>query len=333
MSHWPRGVTPGAHSCFEGLQVFQNAVASLGEDAELRAVQNVKRYLLKGIGVHHGGLIPLVKELVEILFQESLIKVLFATETFAMGLNMPARAVLFTAYTKKDSVCVRALTSGEYIQMSGRAGRRGKDDRGYAIMLVEDASSFSPEVARAMLRGAPMPLVSRFKLSYYTLLNLTKRTEGGLDHMEYLIAHSFQSFQHEKAIPGWKKRLKALDDKLKQHEGTGMTLSGTVFYACWMASRPSSTASVTGVTQEMCEEFVDLRDQIGRQEQAIHKYISKPGVCVPYLSTGRLVRVQEGSVDWGWGVVLQAMYKPPQDTVQQTLSALPSCSETQCVLS
>lgn len=201
--------------------MFDNAVASLGEDAELRAVKNVKRYLLRGIGVHHGGLIPLVKELVEILFQESLVKVLFATETFAMGLNMPARAVVFTAFTKSDGECIRSLTSGEYIQMSGRAGRRGKDDRGYAIMLVEDASVFSPTVAKAMLRGAPMPLVSRFKLSYYTLLNLTKRTEGGLDHMEYLIGHSFQTFQHTRAIPGWKKRLEIVNAQLLEQEGKG----------------------------------------------------------------------------------------------------------------
>lgn len=196
-------------------------MASLGEDAELRAVKNVKRYLMRGIGVHHGGLIPLVKELVEILFQESLVKVLFATETFAMGLNMPARAVLFTAFTKNDGESIRSLTSGEYIQMSGRAGRRGKDDRGYAIMLVEDASTFSPSIAKAMLRGAPMPLVSKFKLSYYTLLNLTKRTEGGLDHMEYLIGHSFQSFQHTRAIPGWKTRLEAVNAKLQEQEGKG----------------------------------------------------------------------------------------------------------------
>ena len=88
-------------------------------------------------------------------------------------------------------------------------------------MLVEDATTFSPAIAKAMLRGAPMPLVSRFKLSYYTLLNLTKRTEGGLDHMEYLIGHSFQSFQHTRAIPGWTARLEVVNAKLQEQEGTG----------------------------------------------------------------------------------------------------------------
>lgn len=205
----------------DNLQIFDNAVETLKEDKDLPAVQNVKRFLMRGIGVHHGGLIPLIKELVEILFQESLVKILFATETFAMGLNMPARTVLFTAFRKNDGMSVRPLTSGEYIQMSGRAGRRGKDDRGYAIMLVEDGNDFTPSVAQALVKGAPKPLVSRFKLSYYTLLNLSKQTEGGIDRMEYLIAHSFQQFQHEKAIPSWRRRLSELNDRLSESSVKG----------------------------------------------------------------------------------------------------------------
>ena len=81
------------------------------------------------IGIHHGGLLPILKETIEILFGEGLIKALFATETFAMGLNMPARTVVFTNAQKFDGKDMRWITSGEYIQMSGRAGRRGLDDR------------------------------------------------------------------------------------------------------------------------------------------------------------------------------------------------------------
>ena len=216
--------TSAARHSAANVQIFNNAVDTLREDKELPAVQNVKRFLMRGIGVHHGGLIPLIKELVEILFQESLVKVLFATETFAMGLNMPARTVLFTAFRKNDGVSVRPLTSGEYIQMSGRAGRRGKDDRGYAIMLVEDGNDFTPAVAQSLVRGAAKPLVSRFKLSYYTLLNLSKQTEGGIDRMEYLIAHSFQQFQHEKAMPAWKRRLDELNERLSGTSVQGMVI-------------------------------------------------------------------------------------------------------------
>lgn len=134
------------------------------EDRELPAIEKMLPMLQRGIGVHHSGLLPILKELIEILFSEQLIKVLFATETFAMGLNMPARTVVFTATRKWDGeqnrwarrqmtiepssssysfgaplplYPRRLMESGEYIQMSGRAGRRGKDDRGLCIIMVD----------------------------------------------------------------------------------------------------------------------------------------------------------------------------------------------------
>lgn len=108
-------------------EVFQNAIQCLTpEDQQLPFLQSMLPILKRGIGVHHGGLLPILKELVELLFSDALIKVLFATETFAMGLNMPARTVVFTSLKKFDGEAMRYMTSGEYIQMSGRAGRRGK---------------------------------------------------------------------------------------------------------------------------------------------------------------------------------------------------------------
>lgn len=125
---------------------FQNAIAVLPEeDRDLVQVHQMLPLLRKGIGVHHSGLLPILKELVELLFQESLVKCLFATETFAMGLNMPAKTVIFTKTVKWDGEAFRFLGSGEYIQMSGRAGRRGKDDRGICIIMVcgEKGPSFA----------------------------------------------------------------------------------------------------------------------------------------------------------------------------------------------
>jgi ATP-dependent RNA helicase DOB1 len=88
------------------------------------------------VGIHHGGLLPILKEMIEILFQ-GVIKVLFATETFSIGLNMPAKAVVFAAH-KFDGHEFRDLSSGEYIQMSGRVGRRGLDDRGVVMMMYDE---------------------------------------------------------------------------------------------------------------------------------------------------------------------------------------------------
>jgi ATP-dependent RNA helicase DOB1 len=93
-------------------------------------VSSILPLLRRGIGIHHSGLLPILREVIEILFQEGFLKCLFATETFSIGLNMPAKTVVFTNVRKWDGDRFRWITSGEYIQMSGRAGRRGLDDRG-----------------------------------------------------------------------------------------------------------------------------------------------------------------------------------------------------------
>jgi superfamily II RNA helicase len=95
--------------------------------------------LLKGIAYHHSGLLPILKEIVEILFGRGLVRVLFATETFAVGINMPTKTVVFTSYRKYDDLAngLRMLRTDEYIQMAGRAGRRGKDTQGIVYYLPD----------------------------------------------------------------------------------------------------------------------------------------------------------------------------------------------------
>ncbi|XP_042370172.1 helicase SKI2W-like [Plectropomus leopardus] len=93
--------------------------------------------LKRGIAVHHSGILPILKEVIEMLFSRGLVKVLFATETFAMGVNMPARTVVFDSIRKHDGTGFRNLLPGEYIQMAGRAGRRGLDATGTVIILCK----------------------------------------------------------------------------------------------------------------------------------------------------------------------------------------------------
>uniref|UniRef100_A0A1I8FHD9 Helicase ATP-binding domain-containing protein n=1 Tax=Macrostomum lignano TaxID=282301 RepID=A0A1I8FHD9_9PLAT len=121
-------------------EVFNNATGGLSEeDRKLPQVESVLPLLRKGIGIHHGGLLPLLKETIEILFHEGLIKCLFATETFAMGLNMPARTVLFTSARKFGG---QELPLDQQRQSTsrcpGRAGRRGLDDQGTVILMVDE---------------------------------------------------------------------------------------------------------------------------------------------------------------------------------------------------
>ncbi|XVF14706.1 hypothetical protein REPUB_Repub09cG0084500 [Reevesia pubescens] len=117
----------------------------------LLQVSNMLPLLKRGIGVHHSGLLPILKEVIEILFQEGLIKCLFATETFSIGLNMPAKTFVFTNVRKFDGDKFRWISSGEYIQMSGRAGRLGIDARGIYILMVDER--MEPSTAKMMLKG------------------------------------------------------------------------------------------------------------------------------------------------------------------------------------
>ena len=93
----------------------------------------LKQLAIKGIGIHHSGMLPVLKEIIEILYEKKLIKVLFATETFAVGLNMPTKTVVFCDLSKYSTERHRLLHSHEFIQMAGRAGRHNIDTKGYII--------------------------------------------------------------------------------------------------------------------------------------------------------------------------------------------------------
>ncbi|KAF3325604.1 superkiller viralicidic activity 2-like 2 isoform X1 [Carex littledalei] len=190
-------------------QVFHSAILCLSEeDRTLPAIDQMLPILQRGIAVHHSGLLPIIKELVELLFQEGLVKALFATETFAMGLNMPAKTVVFTSVKKWDGDTNRYIGSGEYIQMSGRAGRRGKDERGICVIMIDEGMEMN--VLKEMVLGRPAPLVSTFRLSYYTILNLMSRAEGQFT-AEHVIRNSFHQFQYEKALPEMVEKITRLE--------------------------------------------------------------------------------------------------------------------------
>jgi ATP-dependent RNA helicase DOB1 len=177
--------------------IFQNAIDNLSvDDRKLPQIINLLPLLKRGIGIHHGGLLPILKEVIEILFQEGLIKVLFATETFSIGLNMPAKTVVFTAARKFDGREFRNLSSGEYVQMSGRAGRRGLDDRGVVIMMCDE--KLEPSAAKAMVKGEADRLDSAFHLGYNMVLNLMK-VEG--ISPEFMLEKCFFQFQSSVGVP------------------------------------------------------------------------------------------------------------------------------------
>jgi superfamily II RNA helicase len=128
----------------------------------------------RGVLFHHAGMLPIDKEIVERLFSSGRVRLLFATETFALGVNMPARSVCFHALTKYDGVGFGPLMAREYWQMAGRAGRQGLDEKGWVFALLDEGRITFPELAK-LHSGKVEPVRSRFNLNYTTILNLWRR--------------------------------------------------------------------------------------------------------------------------------------------------------------
>ena len=147
-------------------------------------------YLYNGVASHHAGLLPAWKLLVERLFQKGLIKVVFATETLAAGINMPARTTVISAISKRTDSGHRMLTANEFLQMSGRAGRRGMDKIGYVVVMGTQFQS--PDEVAELVKSPSNPLESRFSPSYSMVLNLLQNLE--LEQAKELILKSFGYF-------------------------------------------------------------------------------------------------------------------------------------------
>ncbi|GIY79362.1 helicase SKI2W [Caerostris darwini] len=190
---------------------FNECISKLkAEDRKLPQVKLMGEQLKLGFGVHHSGILPILKEVVEMLFQRSLLKVLFATETFAMGVNMPARTVVFDSIRKHDGVNFRDLRPSEYIQMAGRAGRRGKDKIGTVIILCKADIPDSLSLQNMML-GKPTKLESQFKLTYSMILNLLKIKTL---RVEDVIRRSFGESSNQKQQKVYKVMLDEAREKL-----------------------------------------------------------------------------------------------------------------------
>lgn len=137
--------------------------------------------LEKGIAVHHAGVLPVIREMIEILFGQGFIKLLLATETFAVGINMPTKAVVFTSLTKFDGNNHRLLASHEYTQMAGRAGRRGIDTEGHVIHLINLYKNVYYSDYERVMKDKPQFLESKFKLVYSSILEGCQNNKLNID--------------------------------------------------------------------------------------------------------------------------------------------------------
>lgn len=178
----------------------------------LQQYQTLRALLERGIAFHHSGLLPVLKEMVEILFGRGFIKLLFATETFAVGINMPTKTVVFTGYRKYDDGTggMRLLNTDEYIQMAGRAGRRGKDDKGLVLYLPDREPESTDDVKR-MMTGARATFQSRMTFHYDFLLKTLQ--SGNLDWLT-ILKQSYWNKRHQLLLEGCKKELEETQRQL-----------------------------------------------------------------------------------------------------------------------
>jgi len=133
---------------------------------------NLVTLLRKGVGIHHAGLMPVLREMVELLFARGCIKILFCTETMSVGINLPVKTTIFTDVNKFDGTHLRMLYGHEYTQAAGRAGRLGLDTVGHVVHLNNLFRNVEHTPYKTMMKGDPQTLISKFKISYNLLLNL-----------------------------------------------------------------------------------------------------------------------------------------------------------------
>ncbi|KAG8347272.1 DEAD DEAH box helicase Type III restriction enzyme res subunit Helicase conserved C terminal domain [Trypanosoma vivax] len=254
-------------------EVFNNAMECLAEeDRRLPAIEHLLPLLRRGVGIHHSGLLPILKEVVEILFQAGLVKVLFSTETFSMGLNMPARTVVFTSVKKFDGETNRYLTGGEYIQMSGRAGRRGLDRVGVVIAMVNEA--VEPETLRQITGGGADVLNSSFHLTYNMVLNLLRVEDVD---PEFMMKRSFAQFQRLRNRPALEKRAEELATEI---------------------------SSIHVEHEDVFRQYTQCKELISCKRKQMGQFLKKPVFVKKFTHPGRLLcirRVTDG-VLFNWGI-------------------------------
>jgi ATP-dependent RNA helicase HelY len=176
---------------------LQNYLSALRpEDRELDQVKLIGSLARKGIGFHHAGLLPILKQLVEVLFSRGLMQVVFATDTLALGVNMPARSVVVGRMTKWDGRRRRPLIPNEFQQMAGRAGRRGMDAFGHVIVPYSPWISFREMLETAT--GPLFPVRSAFAVRYNTVLNLWDPPHG--ERVRNMLQQSLAQFQTSQRI-------------------------------------------------------------------------------------------------------------------------------------
>jgi len=191
-------------------------------DLECLDYKRFRAALTAGVAAHHAGVLPLFKEAIEELFTMGLLKVVFATETLSLGINMPARSVVIETLSKWGGDKHRPLTPGEYKQLTGRAGRRGIDEVGYAVVLYQ--KYFNPDHVRSLVRKEPNPVVSSFQVTYNMTVNLLAQHD--LEEAQRLMNLSFAQYEADRRVVTLEARLESLKEEIERELDASRCVEG-----------------------------------------------------------------------------------------------------------
>ncbi|NLT57292.1 MAG: DEAD/DEAH box helicase [Actinomycetales bacterium] len=235
----------------------------------------------RGIAAHHAGLLPTFKEVVEELFSRGLVKAVFATETLALGINMPARSVVLEKLVKWNGETHADMTPGEYTQLTGRAGRRGIDVEGHAVVLWQHG--LDPEAVAGLASTRTYPLHSSFRPTYNMAVNLVGRF--GRAAAREILETSFAQFQADRAVVGLARQAR------RQEEA----LAG---YAEAMTCHLGDFAEYAALRRAISDREADLSraESSRRRAEAL--------ASVERLRRGDVIRLQTGRRP-GWAVVVE----------------------------
>ena len=259
------------------------------EDLDVLGYWEWRDALRRGVAAHHAGLIPPFKQTVEELFVRGLVRAVFATETLALGINMPARTVVLERLTKFNGETHADVTPGEYTQLTGRAGRRGIDIEGHAVVVW--GPEVDPQRVAGLASTRTYPLRSSFRPSYNMAVNLVGQM--GRPAARHLLESSFAQFQADRAVAGLANQIRRNEETLRQ-------------YAAQMQCHLGDFA-----------EYADLRRRLSERETALARdgARARRGAVAASLETlrrGDVIRVPRGRRS-GLAVVLDPGVQPHDD--------------------
>jgi len=257
--------------------------------------------LEKGIGIHHSGMLPILREIVEFMISKKYIKLLFATESFAIGLDCPIRTAVFTSLVKFDGENERYLHSHEYSQMAGRAGRRSIDTLGYVIHLNNLFDTPILSDYKKVLCGKPQKLTSKFHISYQMILNLIKN--GQTSDFHKFAEKSMIYDEINSTIDSQKTSLSELSEKIQQKQAIVHSLR-TPYETCVHYAQLQDTVKLLAnkKRREMEREISELEDEYSTIKSDVQKVRE-------YLQMEHQKHTEQAEIDFSEMFILEQTHK------------------------